>query len=195
MDAGSGRWNLVPPRAGTLVASRPTTKVGLPIVRPPQPRTPQLLRRVRPALEPLRSTATSRDECRPGRFHKSSRRPVVRAPPAATAATMAGAWRPAPSRDRRIRRSDRTARPRLGSCRTDAAAARSGRTAHRSHGPGSSPADRSGDKDWARRALRAEASTHISVMTGMTMGCRRVFLYTVFETASWIASFRVLTSA
>jgi hypothetical protein len=36
---------------------------------------------------------------------------------------------------------------------------------------------------------------HISVTTGMTMGRRRVWRQTVFETASWIASFRRLMSA
>ena len=36
---------------------------------------------------------------------------------------------------------------------------------------------------------------HISVITGMTIGRRRVWRQTVLETASWIASFSRLTSA
>src|SRR5207245_8534413 len=89
---------------------------------------------------------------------RSMPEPAAPARLAATAATRTGAVGHATARDRRTRSSGRTGPRCRDSCRIDAAAARSVRSASHPHGPAPWPADRSEDIGSARSAREAGAS-------------------------------------
>ena len=164
MDARPRRRHLVSPREGALAPGRSTPAHRMHVVRAPQPGAPQLLRRVRTATESIeRHSATRVGPTLPGatppaRCRRSSLPPGAPAPRAAKASTTKDGSLPSPSRDRKIRSSDRRGRQHPDSFRTDAAAGHSGRTAHPHPSPRPSRADRTADTGSAQPAPVAAIS-------------------------------------